>query len=90
MTVNKRLVHPPRGFDPNLLPDLLAVFMANIEEALVASGATPTVDYNRLDLLQAAMPIIEGMFNNKNSEPMQIVTEWPELQQTRKRGMQRE
>ena len=86
MTVNKRLVQPPRGFDPNLLPDLLVVFMANIEEALVVSGATPAVDYNRLDLLQAAMPLAEIMFNDRHSEPVKIVTEWLELQHDDQRG----
>lgn len=86
MTVNKRLVHPPRGFDPNLLSDMLVVFMANIEEALVVSGATSTVDYNRLDLLQAAIPLAEIMFSDKHSEPMKIVTEWPELQRDDQRG----
>ena len=86
MTVNKRLVHPPHGFDPNLLSDMLVVFMANIEEALVVSGATPTVDYNRLDLLQAAIPLAEIMFSDTNSEPMKIVTEWPELQRDDQRG----
>ena len=86
MTVNKRLVHPPHGFDPNLLSDMLVVFMANIEEALVVSGATPTVDYNRLDLLQAAMPLVEIIFNVTNSEPVKIVTEWPDLQHDDQRG----
>jgi hypothetical protein len=86
MTVNKRLVHPPRGFDPILLSDMLVVFMANIEEALVVSGATPTVDYNRLDLLQAAIPLTAIIFSDTNSEPMKIVTEWPELQHDDQRG----
>jgi hypothetical protein len=86
MTVNKRLVRPPRRFDPKLLPDLLVIFMANIEEALVVSGATPTADYNRLDLLQAAMPLAEIMFNDTNSKPMEIITEWPELQHDDQRG----
>lgn len=72
-----RLIYPPRGFDPDLVSDLLVVLMANIEEALLATGATPTVDYSRLDLLQAATPFLVSMFEATNTQPMKIVTDWP-------------
>ncbi|CAI8980480.1 hypothetical protein EMIT0P100_60282 [Pseudomonas sp. IT-P100] len=72
-----RLVYPPLGFDPDLVPDLLVVLMANIEEALLATGASPIVDYSRLDLLQAATPFVVRMFEAPNTQPMKIVTDWP-------------
>jgi hypothetical protein len=51
--------------------------MANIEEALLATGATPTVDYSRLDLLQAATPFVVRMFEAPYTQPMKIVSDWP-------------
>lgn len=83
MTENKRLINPPRGFHPNRVSDLLVILMANVEEALLDSGATPNVDYNRLDLLQAATPFVVSMFNDNTVE---FVTEWPDLQHDDQRG----
>ncbi|MNJ16398.1 hypothetical protein D3C77_106590 [compost metagenome] len=79
MNVNKRLVHLPRGFHQDRVSDLLVVFMANIEEALLDSGATPSVDYNRQDLLQAATPFVLSIFDDRTRHsPLELVTEFPE------------
>lgn len=77
----KRLVVPPRHFDPNLVSDLLVVMMANVEDALLASGATPDLGYSRLDLLKAATPFVVTMFAESNTPP-EFVVEWPELERT--------
>jgi len=44
------------GTDPTALEDLLLVLAKNVEEALVASGAEPGKDYQRLDLFKLALP----------------------------------
>ncbi|MFJ7883552.1 hypothetical protein ACIQYF_08580 [Pseudomonas sp. NPDC096917] len=76
----KRLVVPPRHFAPNLVSDLLVVMMANVEDALLASGAT-TDSYNRLDLLKAATPFVVTMFAESDTPP-EFVVEWPEHERT--------
>lgn len=78
---HKRLVIPPRHFDPSLVSDLLVVMMANVEDALLASGATPDLGYNRLDLLKAATPFVVTMFA-ENDAPPEFVVEWPEHEGT--------
>lgn len=77
----KRLVVPPRHFEPNLVSDLLVVMMANVEDALLASGAIPDLGYSRLDLLKAATPFVVTMFA-ENNEPPEFVVEWPEHERT--------
>jgi len=77
----KRLVFPPRRFDPSLVSDLLVVMMANVEDALLASGAAPELGYNRLDLLKAATPFVVTMFA-ENDSPPEFVVEWPEHERT--------
>ena len=77
----KRLVVPPRRFDPSLVSDLLVVMMANVEDALLASGAIPEIGYSRLDLLKAATPFVVTMFA-ENNEPPEFVVEWPEHERT--------
>jgi hypothetical protein len=77
----KRLVAPQGRFDPDLVSDLLVVMMANAEDALLASGATPGIDYNRLDLLKAATPFVVTMFA-ENESPPEFVVEWPEHERT--------
>ena len=54
MSANKRLVRTHNTYDTNTLTDLLSVVMANIEDALLETGAEPTTDYNRMDLLREA------------------------------------
>jgi hypothetical protein len=78
---SKRLVVPPRRFDPNLVSDLLVVMMANVEDALLASGAVPDLGYSRLDLLKAATPFVVTMFAESDSPP-EFVAEWPEHERT--------
>lgn len=73
----RRLVVPPSRFDPSLVSDLLVVMMANVEDALLASGATPESEYTRLDLLKAATPFVVTMFA-ENDSPPEFVVEWPE------------
>lgn len=75
----KRLVHPPRGFNQNRVSDLLVALMANVEDAFLESGAEPGFDYSRLDLMKAATPFVVSMFGEKRLPPMEIVTEWSEL-----------
>lgn len=72
-----RLVVPPHVIDPHLVSDLLVVMMANVEDALLASGATPDLGYTRLDLLKAATPFVVSMFD-KSQPPLRFAVEWPE------------
>lgn len=48
--------------DCTTLDDALACMMATIEDGLLTSGFVPEKDYQRKDLLNAAMPLIQGMF----------------------------
>lgn len=73
--MRKRLITPPRHFNSGLVPDLLLVIMANVEDAMIASGAAPGVDYDRSDLLAAATPLVVTMLNG-TGEPPAFITEW--------------
>lgn len=71
-----RLVDPPRHFDKDRLSDLLIILMANVEQALLESGAKPGIHYSRKDLLQAATPFVVSMFEAPSR--MYFITEWPD------------
>lgn len=75
-----RLVHPPRQFADDRVPDLLVILMANVEDALLEAGGVPGVDYGRADLLQAATPFVVSMFNLGGTNPVRFITEWPALE----------
>ena len=48
--------------DCTTLDDALTCMMATIEDGLLTSGFVPGKDYQRKDLFDAAMPLIQGMF----------------------------
>ena len=56
------------------LDDVLACMMATIEDGLLTSGFVPGKDYQRKDLFDAAMPLVQSMFNEKN---LLYTTSWP-------------
>ena len=76
MSGNKRLVRLYSQYDRNSLTDLIAITMANIEDALLEAGAAPAVDYNHLDLLREAGPFVLSMFNHEGDDPITITTKW--------------
>jgi hypothetical protein len=53
-----RLTREFSTYDASTMTDLLSILMANIEDALIQSGATPGVDYTFRDLATWAMPMI--------------------------------
>ena len=77
--MTNRLIIPPRSLNLNLIPDLLVVLMANVEEALVSTGAKPGIDYDHSDLMAAASPFVASMFNSPDSHVV-FVTDWDELE----------
>ncbi len=56
------------------LDDALACMMATIEDGLLTSGFVPGKDYQRKDLFDAAMPLVQNMFNENN---LLYTTSWP-------------
>ena len=60
--------------DASALDDNLSCTMATIEDGLLQSGFTPGVDYNRGDLLNAALPMVTAAFNEGR---LTITTGWP-------------
>jgi hypothetical protein len=56
------------------LDDVLACMMATIEDGLLTSGFVPGKDYQRKDLFDAAMPLVQSMFNENN---LLYTTSWP-------------
>ena len=56
------------------LNDVLACMMATIEDGLLTSGFVPGKDYQRKDLFDAAMPLVQSMFNENN---LLYTTSWP-------------
>lgn len=75
--MNNRLITPPRHVDKDRVPDLLMLLMANVEDALLETRATPGQDYTRADLLAAATPLLAAMISS-SANPPSIYTEWPE------------
>ena len=75
MSANKRLVRTYNTYDTNTLTDLLSMVMANIEDALLETGAEPTTDYNRMDLLREATPFVLSMFS-ENRDPVMLNCTW--------------
>ena len=59
----KRLTRTFETVNCTTLDDALSCMMATIEDGLLTSGFVPEKDYQRKDLLNAAMPLIQGMFN---------------------------
>ncbi|MDD2222818.1 MAG: hypothetical protein PHF42_05190 [Pseudomonas sp.] len=60
--------------DRNTLDDALACIMATIEDGLLMSGFIPGKDYQRKDLFDAAMPLVQSIFNENN---LGYTTSWP-------------
>lgn len=75
---DKPLVRRRARYDINLLSDLIALMMANVEDALLETGAKPALDYNHLDLLKEASPFVLSMFNSDKGDPLQITCDWPQ------------
>jgi hypothetical protein len=61
------------------LDDVLACMMATIEDGLLTSGFVPGKDYQRKDLFDAAMPLVQSMFNENN---LLYTTSWPNAKLT--------
>ena len=60
--------------DCTTLDDALTCMMATIEDGLLTSGFVPGKDYQRKDLFDAAMPLVQSMFNENN---LLYTTSWP-------------
>jgi hypothetical protein len=60
--------------DCTTLDDALACMMATIEDGLLTSGFVPGKDYQRKDLFDAAMPLVQNIFNENN---LLYTTSWP-------------
>lgn len=82
MSGNKRLVRLYSRYNKNSLTDLIAITMANIEDALLEGGAIPAVDYNHLDLLREAGPLVLSMFNSNRADPIVLTCKWPDHEVT--------
>lgn len=74
---HKRLIRVCSGYDTSRLTDLYAITMANIEDAMIETGAKPEVDYTRADLLKAAGPIVKSMFELESYEAICLTTSYP-------------
>lgn len=74
-TRERRLVFPAEHFNKNSISDLLVILMANVEDALLESGAIPHQDYNRLDLFKAATPFVVSMFED-TTNPLTFVIDY--------------
>jgi hypothetical protein len=70
----KRLITVYETYCLDNLDDWLSVVMANIEDALLTSGATPGVDYNILDLAKLAMPIVA---DDQKLKACTLTVSWP-------------
>ena len=62
--------------DCTTLDDALTCMMATIEDGLLTSGFVPGKDYQRKDLFDAAMPLVQSMFNKNN---LLYTTSWPNV-----------
>lgn len=71
----ERLTNIFSAADISTLDDALSCTMASIEDGLLQSGFRPGVDYNRRDLLNAALPMVTTSFNEGK---LTITTGWPE------------
>lgn len=76
--VDKPLVRRYARYNSDHLSNLLAMMMANVEDALIEAGAKPGLDYNHLDLLREASPFVLSMFNDDRGKPLKFTCEyWP-------------
>ncbi|WP_129630269.1 hypothetical protein [Candidatus Oscillochloris fontis] len=71
--VNPETANPPQRltrefstYDASTITDLLSILMANIEDGLLQSGATPGVDYTFRDLATWAMPMVYTGWKKNN------------------------
>ena len=60
-TGRKRLLKTTKQSDINCFDDLLYCCAVTVEDAMLTSGATPVLDYSRLDLFKLAMPLARDM-----------------------------
>ena len=72
----KRLTRTFATTDCTTLDDALSCMMATIEDGLLTSGFVPSKDYQRKDLFDAAMPLIQGMFKEGM---LAYTTSWPNV-----------
>lgn len=54
-------------YDSTHLTDFLQIIAANVEDALISSGATPGVDYSLRDIFEWAMPVFLDIFRDPDS-----------------------
>ena len=73
------LIHRYDESDSCMLSDYWGLIAANIEDALLESGAVPGVDYSRLDLFKLAQPFVLNRWADENSS-MAMVVSWPNSQ----------
>lgn len=76
-TGDKPLVRRFARYNLDQISDLLAMLMANVEDALIEAGAKPGLDYNHLDLLREASPFVLSMLNHDRGKPMEFICSWP-------------
>lgn len=70
----ERLTNVFSATDISTLEDFLSCTMATIEDGLLQSGFKPGIDYNRKDLLNAALPMVTDRFTTGN---LTITAGWP-------------
>lgn len=70
----KRLTRTFATTDCKTIDDALSCMMATIEDGLLTSGFVPEKDYQRKDLFDAAMPLIQVLFKEGM---LTYTTSWP-------------
>ncbi len=60
---NAPLIQPQESMDATSLEDVILMFAANIERALIKSGAIPGIDYSRNSLIEMAHPYVIAWAN---------------------------
>lgn len=62
-----RLISRFEIYDTNDVQDMLSLMSANVEDALIESGAEPGKDYQILDVFKLAQPFVLEMFKDRES-----------------------
>lgn len=62
-----RLIRRFEIYDTNDVQDMLSAMAANVEDALIESGAEPGKDYQILDVFKLAQPFVLEMFKSRES-----------------------
>ncbi len=53
-----------KEWSQDFLPDIIANYVSEIENSLLACGSMPGADYTRLDLHKLALPLVESHLKN--------------------------